>query len=506
MQLDDFVDLLEGVKVQGGGYIARCPAHEDRSPSLSVTEGDEGILVKCHAGCLTEAVVEALGLEMKDLFFESSGSFARDEPTVYVYEDEEGVPLFEVVRFPDKRFSQRLPCSEEWGVGDVRKVLWRLPRILGAPKDKRIFFVEGEKDVLSIEALGSYATTAPGGAAASWNPEWSQTLKGRHVWIIADRDEPGRKHARKVAEALEGVAASVEIRQAREGKDATDHLDAGYGLDDFVPMNDEPTDGVVFQRLDQVEARDVEWIEGYENMFAFGATCLLVGLPGVNKSTMACRVAAAVTEIHGKNVVFLSSEDSPGIILRPRLQLAGADIEKCYFAGKRQDGEDSSLYFPADVVEFSKRIEKIGNVGLVIIDPVGAHIGGETDSNADPSVRRALAPLARMAAKYGCCVLMVHHLNKGRSRNLITRVGGSIGFYGVSRQVVLMAKSPNAQVGHERIVAGHKNNWGAVAGAREYILREGVVDGHAAITLSGGRDVNYSVESLLADGTGGGHE
>ena len=60
---------LDKVKTAGKGYQARCPAHADNGPSLSLREGDDGrILLHCHAGCATEAVVAALGLSMGDLF------------------------------------------------------------------------------------------------------------------------------------------------------------------------------------------------------------------------------------------------------------------------------------------------------------------------------------------------------------------------------------------------------------------------------------------------------
>lgn len=63
------LDRLEGVKRSGKGWIARCPAHKDRSASLSVAEGRDGrVLMKCFAGCEALAVVRAIGLELADLF------------------------------------------------------------------------------------------------------------------------------------------------------------------------------------------------------------------------------------------------------------------------------------------------------------------------------------------------------------------------------------------------------------------------------------------------------
>ena len=63
------LDLLDGVRPGADGYTALCPAHDDTNPSLSVSERDDGkVLIKCFAGCDTQEVVEALGLEMRDLF------------------------------------------------------------------------------------------------------------------------------------------------------------------------------------------------------------------------------------------------------------------------------------------------------------------------------------------------------------------------------------------------------------------------------------------------------
>jgi len=53
----------------GRGWIAKCPAHDDHEPSLSISEGADGrALVKCHAGCTLDAVLSALGMTQRDLF------------------------------------------------------------------------------------------------------------------------------------------------------------------------------------------------------------------------------------------------------------------------------------------------------------------------------------------------------------------------------------------------------------------------------------------------------
>ena len=72
--LDRVLERLEGVKAHNGYFMALCPAHDDRNPSLSITEGDDGrVLLKCFADCIFDDVVVAIGLEAQDFFPEEAG-------------------------------------------------------------------------------------------------------------------------------------------------------------------------------------------------------------------------------------------------------------------------------------------------------------------------------------------------------------------------------------------------------------------------------------------------
>jgi len=67
--IDIFIQRLDGLRGSNGRYQAKCPAHEDRSPSLSIKEATDGrVLIHCHAGCEVADVVESVGLELGDLF------------------------------------------------------------------------------------------------------------------------------------------------------------------------------------------------------------------------------------------------------------------------------------------------------------------------------------------------------------------------------------------------------------------------------------------------------
>src|SRR5690348_5945821 len=75
------LEKLKGAKETASGWSARCPAHEDRKPSLSVSEGEDGrALVRCHAGCTVEAVCAALGLTLRDLMPERIDPTAKFGP------------------------------------------------------------------------------------------------------------------------------------------------------------------------------------------------------------------------------------------------------------------------------------------------------------------------------------------------------------------------------------------------------------------------------------------
>lgn len=242
---------LDGVRKQGGYWMARCPAHEDRQASLSVSAGsDHPVLLKCHAGCEPEEILAKLGLTWDSLCAPREERPARGEWTphgeavaVYDYADEDGNLLFQVLRTADKQFPQRVKDASRksgwrWSLGDTRRVLYRLPQLAPAIEAGEIIYVcEGEKDVHALEGAGAVATCNPGGSG-KWRPEYAGHLRDAVVRVVADADKPGRAHARAVAASLEGIAAGVEIVEAAEGKDAADHLAAGHSLAEFLVTKD----------------------------------------------------------------------------------------------------------------------------------------------------------------------------------------------------------------------------------------------------------------------------
>jgi len=240
---------LEGVKKSGGSFMARCPAHDDSTASLSITEGKtHPIVLNCKAGCETADVLAKIGLTVDDLCKPQDGEAqSRGEWTpcgeavaIYDYADENGKLLYQVCRTAKKDFPLRVPDATRktgwrWSLGDTRRVLYRLPKLAEAIKSGGIIYiVEGEKDVQSVERAGAVGTCNMGGAGGGWREEYSESLRDAIVVIIADKDKGGQQHARNIMASLKGVAAAVEINEAAgDHKDVTDHLNAGLTLADL---------------------------------------------------------------------------------------------------------------------------------------------------------------------------------------------------------------------------------------------------------------------------------
>ncbi|MHB9089952.1 MAG: DNA polymerase, partial [Chloroflexota bacterium] len=232
---------LENVRPSGDGKMAKCPAHDDATESLSICEKeDQLVLLHCFAGCSHEEVLDAIGMEPRDLRPEGG----QEEPeAVYDYVDLEGNLQYQVVRFPGKKFRQRRPDGNGgyiWKRGEVESLLYRLPDLVNADNACPVFVVEGEKDADTLSGLGLVATTNPGGAG-KWGKAYSQFLNGRSVVVVPDNDHPGRHHAEEVARSLEGIAKEVRILELdglpNKG-DVSDWTSAGGTADQLLALAD----------------------------------------------------------------------------------------------------------------------------------------------------------------------------------------------------------------------------------------------------------------------------
>lgn len=280
MLLEDFLARLPHEPTKPNGEtMCRCPAHADKRHSLSVRQGERGIVVKCFAGCETKAILDCMGLKLADLYQdEGQGraprkSAGKPDPrpvearvrtvpaapkpplgkltATYPYKDADGHVLFEVLRYaqPDggKTFLQRVPDANakggyRWSTKGVPHPLYRLPEVLAAIQAGRpVYLVEGEKDADTLHRLGMTATTNPGGAdqkGAKWLPEHTESLRGADVIILPDIDEVGLADRTAVAARIYPVAKQVRMVDLRQG---TAKLPDKGDITDYVTLlGDQP--------------------------------------------------------------------------------------------------------------------------------------------------------------------------------------------------------------------------------------------------------------------------
>ncbi len=261
----------------GSGWVSRCPAHDDREPSLGIDHGDDGeALICCHAGCDTSTVVACLGLKMRDLYSsdgvtgdntllrngkapgfvtvtQSAATYRSAESAlaemerrrgpssrVWSYIDDSGELIGQVARWdlPGGKKTFR-PLSKHGSGWIHRRIpeprpLYRLPALL---ESTRVVVCEGEKSADAAVECGFSATTSANGAAAAKKTDWSP-LAGREVVILPDHDEPGDGYAAEVAE-LALAAGATWVRVVRLA-DEWAALPTGGDLADVLELAGDP--------------------------------------------------------------------------------------------------------------------------------------------------------------------------------------------------------------------------------------------------------------------------
>lgn len=225
------------------------------------------------------------------------------------------------------------------------------------------------------------------------------------------------------------------------------------------------TDAPIGILLSEVEPREVRWL--WPGRVPLGKLTIVDGDPGLGKSTAALDLAALVTlgaELPDSTVrapkggvVVLTAEDDLADTVVPRLEAAGADLERVLAIRVVPDGkgEERPPSLPEDVEHIRSAIEKM-DARLVIIDPIMAYLNAATDAHKDSSVRRVLHRLATVAEDTETAFLLIRHLNKMAGGSPLYRGGGSIAFIGAARSGLLVARDPDDPQG--RVLATTKCN------------------------------------------------
>ena len=273
---------------------------------------------------------------------------------------------------------------------------------------------------------------------------------------------------------------------------------------------------VALVRASDLTPEPVSWL--WNGWLAEGKMHVLGGAPGTGKTTI-CMALAAIVTSGGRwpdgtpspvgNVVIWSGEDDPADTLIPRLALSGANLSRVYFIADTLEGNDRRSFDPArDMEPLRRKLAEIGDVRLLIVDPIVSAIAGDSHKNAE--VRRGLQPLADLAASMRCALLGITHFSKGTGgRDPVERLTGSLAFGALARVVMVAAK--HQEEGNDgrsvRIFCRAKSNIGPDDGGFEYDLQQAELGAHPGIFASSvrwGDALRGEARELLAtaDATG----
>lgn len=236
-------------------------------------------------------------------------------------------------------------------------------------------------------------------------------------------------------------------------------------------------DEVILISAQDLQPQSISWL--WKGWIAEGKLQLLAGQPGQGKTTIAISFCATVSAGSAwpddsscavGNVLIWSGEDDATDTLLPRLIAAGAERSRCHFiTGVRRSGEVQSFDPARDMLDLEKQIDRIGNVKLLVLDPIVSVVTG--DSHKNNEVRRALQPLVDLANRKSIAILGITHFSKGSAGvDPMMRVIGSVAFAGVARAVFVAQKTSDTEEGSKGIFAKAKANSASSSGGFEYSI------------------------------------
>jgi putative DNA primase/helicase len=225
----------------------------------------------------------------------------------------------------------------------------------------------------------------------------------------------------------------------------------------------------VLQPMADVVRREISWL--WLRRFALGKLSLVIGDPGNGKSLWSLDLAARISTGckwpddggHAPlgSVILMGVEDDLADTVKPRLEAAGADMSKIValtgVANNEADGElERTVDLRRDIPVLEAALQHVENPRAIIIDPISAFMG-KTDSHVNAEVRETLAPLAKLAERYGVAVIAISHLRKAETAAL-HRAMGSVAFTAAARSVWAIAKDKRDPEGRRRLLLPVKSN------------------------------------------------
>ncbi|WP_342068475.1 AAA family ATPase [Wolbachia endosymbiont (group B) of Melanargia galathea] len=379
------------------------------------------------------------------------------QPTAsWNYYDESDQVIVTVYRYNTDSGKRYLPF-------DVKRSSFTLPEtrplynIPGIMKSDKVILVEGEKCADALIEQGMTATTAMLGANAPIEKtDWSP-LKGKHVIIWPDNDEPGKQYAEKVVKKLTFLGVlSLTLLEIPENKpkgwDSADGIEEKMNIPEFIENNSKK---IIVKQFLNIQEWSVERFIGpvpeqkflVEGLFPLGVTSILAAMGDTGKGMLLldlalkvasrkdqpCGFGPLVTE-HGSVVIF-SAEDDMSEIHR-RLERLDSQCERLKYKDRLfilpLPNVSGSLTIiksvSGKVIETSpefesitKQLNKIKDLKLIVFDPLASFV--HADLNTDPAVGDYLMSLlSDLAGSTGASIITAHHMRKPKSEKPISTV------------------------------------------------------------------------------------
>jgi putative DNA primase/helicase len=368
---------------------------------------------------------------------------------------------------------------------------------IGKPKEKTLLVCEGYATGASLhEATGQAVAVAfDAGNLKPVAEALRQKYPDFRLIICADNDQWGDSNtgvikATEAALAVAGMLTIANIQDATDKPTDFNDLHRAEGIEAVrrqveqaaeprqengttatgtpEPATQEKPLPFTFRRMSDVQAKPIRWL--WPGRFARGKVSMLAGHPGLGKSQLTSSLAAIVTTggtwpvdktpCEKGSVIFFSAEDDAEDTIRPRLEAAGADLDRVFILDAVPDETGTrprAFNLTTDLPRLGEMLSYFGDVALVVIDPITAYLGG-TDSHKNADMRALLSPLGELAAKHGAAIVCVSHLNKGGGGEALLRVTGSLAFVAASRAAFLIVRDKEDK--HRRLFLPIKNNIG----------------------------------------------
>ena len=370
----------------------------------------------------------------------------------YFYTNQDGVVMYQVRRleYSDGRKTFRqLDAQGKPGIKGIASLPYKLHELAARP-DEPVHILEGEKNVLALQAEADVVATTNSGGAKNWSDLLSIYFKGRDGVVYEDNDAAGRAHARQVISSLQGLASTIQLvtfRDFPEKFDAADFLlthdftELGERCQTITEQDADFSIEFDFEEDDEAGYLDDESALSYrvlsiEDLFAMpppewlvdtiipkNELSVLYGPPGEGKTFIALDLSlhvAAGRDWHGQTtkpgrVLYIAGEGVSGLPSRIKAwhQHNGYEPVKDFYVLP----EAVEFLDPASMFRLSNTISEMGKFDLIVIDTV-ARAMADGDENSATDMGKFIKSCDQLQKVHGASVLGIHHSGKDTAKGL----------------------------------------------------------------------------------------